>query len=417
MSASFPISAPRFTEEDERREQDTISPVERSDAFQDMRGRRVGDLLNDKISDSPQLENDLALMEQELLMIPVEEKGAYLQALIRCPELVATESDKHLFLMFDNFDTHVAAKRLVKYWETRKTIFGDDAFLPLRLEDGALTPEDVEHIETGAFCLLPGDEHGRCIIYHDRSRFDRLNHLSHMSILRATWYILHVALEKDNSRENGVVILMTSNCGISMFSRKHMRLSWDSLMNAIPTRMKAFHVCHLSAHVDSHVLPIWKKVVSKNIRMRVIIHRNKNWDLLLDLLGYGFRKEHLPPEFGGNFNIDFESFLEERRRREDYQRRLGDLQLRIGFHEDEWEARIDELYIALIYMRQSSVSDGREIDGPLEEVDAWVEERLDEYEAELDDWEGILMADMEAEVEELRETIEQEQLRLDGPLR
>ena len=71
----------------------------------------------------------------------------------------------------------------MKYWEIRRTIFGDNAFLPLRLEDGALTPEDVEHIETGAFCLLPVDEHGRCIIYHDRSRFDRLNHLSHISIV------------------------------------------------------------------------------------------------------------------------------------------------------------------------------------------------------------------------------------------
>eukprot|EP00521_Asterionellopsis_glacialis_P006744 CAMPEP_0195281926 /NCGR_PEP_ID=MMETSP0707-20130614/1028_1 /TAXON_ID=33640 /ORGANISM="Asterionellopsis glacialis, Strain CCMP134" /LENGTH=408 /DNA_ID=CAMNT_0040340857 /DNA_START=125 /DNA_END=1348 /DNA_ORIENTATION=- len=408
MSALFPISAPRFTNEDERREQETLSPLERSHALQDIRGQKVGDLSNYQNSDLPQLENAFALVEEELLMIPVEEKDAYLQALIHCPELVATESDKHLFLICDNFDTRAATKRLVKYWETRRNIFGENAFLPLRLEDGALTPEDVEHVETGTFCLLPEDEHGRFILYHDRSRLDRLDNLSHISVIRSLWYILHVALEKDSFRENGLVGLMTSNCSISLFSRKHMRLSWDSLINAIPTRLKAFHICHASALVNSHVLPIWKRLVNKNIRMRVIVHRKENSELLLDLLEYGFRMGHLPAELGGHFKIDFQSFLEERRRREDYQRRLDDLQLRIGFHEGEWATRLEELHISLHHLRQSSVSNGRENDSQLEETDAWVEERLDEYETELDDWEGILWADMEAEVEELRETIEQD---------
>lgn len=53
-------------------------------------------------------------LAEALELIPSEEKQAYLEAVEKCPDLVANESKANLFLQYDNFNAWAAAQRMVQ---------------------------------------------------------------------------------------------------------------------------------------------------------------------------------------------------------------------------------------------------------------------------------------------------------------
>jgi hypothetical protein len=75
-----------------------------------------------------------ARLEEALDLIPDENKSAYMEARERAPHLVELESDPRRYLRNDGMDPWAAAKHLVVYWEKRKEIFGEKAFLPMTLD-------------------------------------------------------------------------------------------------------------------------------------------------------------------------------------------------------------------------------------------------------------------------------------------
>ena len=76
-----------------------------------------------------------------------------------------------------------AARRLVKYWDYRKQVFQDRAFLSIRLDDGAMYPEDESTLKWGHTEILPDDKNGRLVLSHDRSNF-KLDEMNHPSVVR-----------------------------------------------------------------------------------------------------------------------------------------------------------------------------------------------------------------------------------------
>jgi hypothetical protein len=61
----------------------------------------------------------------------------------------------------------------VRYWEVRRKIFGDMAYLPMvQTGHGDLTAEEVEHVRRGVFMVLPKDANGSTVVYIFRSRLD-----------------------------------------------------------------------------------------------------------------------------------------------------------------------------------------------------------------------------------------------------
>jgi hypothetical protein len=83
---------------------------------------------------------------------------------------------------------------MVNYWETRSIIFEDEAFLPIRLEGGAMREQDIDTLRWGHTEILPDDKHGRLVLSHDRSKF-RLEGLNHPSVVSRGWIFV----------QNGVV--------------------------------------------------------------------------------------------------------------------------------------------------------------------------------------------------------------------
>lgn len=64
-----------------------------------------------------------------------------------------------------------AARRVALYWKNRKEVFGDRAFLPLTLTGrSALKADEIAMVKTGYMAIMPDDQKGRPIYFHDLSR-------------------------------------------------------------------------------------------------------------------------------------------------------------------------------------------------------------------------------------------------------
>lgn len=214
MAQAFSFSAPRFTEEDEIRELAAMTDAEREEVRQDLYGTHT------ELEETDELrENSLEQMQQCLDGIPEGEKEVYLEACQVCPELVRTESAPIRFLRSENYQAEVrmmlsvfvwmwevcdtvhedavhalipvmlihsllqrAAQRLVKYWDYRKRVFDERAFLRMQLDEGALYPEDESTLRWGHTEILPDDKNGRLVLSHDRSNFN-LNQMNHPSVV------------------------------------------------------------------------------------------------------------------------------------------------------------------------------------------------------------------------------------------
>lgn len=57
----------------------------------------------------------------------------------------------------------------------------------MRLDDGAMYPEDENTLRWGHTEILPDDRNGRLVLSHDRSNF-KLNEMNHPSVVRLLMY-------------------------------------------------------------------------------------------------------------------------------------------------------------------------------------------------------------------------------------
>jgi hypothetical protein len=100
---SFSWSAPRVTPEQETLERENLTMAEKAKLVDDIYGcseqamEENANMVRDAISD----------INMHLILIPPEEKEAYLEALERCPDLVTSESSCVTFLRAEHFNPEV----------------------------------------------------------------------------------------------------------------------------------------------------------------------------------------------------------------------------------------------------------------------------------------------------------------------
>jgi hypothetical protein len=311
---TFSFSAPRFTEADERYELEHLTEEERLDAWRDVYGKS-----EPSEETREMLQHAQEAVEKALKRIP--NKQAYLAALEACPDVVKTESPAIRFLRSENYDASRAAERLVKYWDLRKVVFGEKAFLPMTLKGGCLMEQDAESLRLGHFCLLPPDKFGRTVLYECRGHLDDTG-LDYASLLRAQLYMIHVALEQETAQTNGVVIV-ANNRGIlpNHFSRKHEKLLWTAVTSCLPIQVKAIHCCYPKSFMDLF-LPVLKQIFGRHLRLRHVVHDDgSESELRYSLEQYGLSEESLPHPFLGSYKLDPTTWVDERLQSEESTRR------------------------------------------------------------------------------------------------
>jgi hypothetical protein len=102
---AFSITAPQISEEEEKRERDALTEAEREQSKNDLYGLSLVEETDELVSQAPY--RLLEAMER----IPVEQKGVYLEALARAPDLVASESPPLAFMRRENFEPDKVSKQ------------------------------------------------------------------------------------------------------------------------------------------------------------------------------------------------------------------------------------------------------------------------------------------------------------------
>ena len=112
------------------------------------------------------------LLDSAVDLLPANERNAYDGALKACPELV-TFDHKLSFVEMTDGDTVEAARRMARYWTSRVDVFGrDKAYLPMTLS-GAMKDDVGRMQKSEAKSVLPvRDSAGRVIMFVDPQNLD-----------------------------------------------------------------------------------------------------------------------------------------------------------------------------------------------------------------------------------------------------
>jgi hypothetical protein len=232
-------TAPRWSEEDEQREIDALSEEERQQVFEDLFGRSIQSTVHFTVDGDDDTEEHLDQLKQALHSMsqssptttsqPCNKKldpSAYWEATRCCPRLAIEEVRPLLFLHHEAFNTTAAASRLVQYWALRKSLFSERAFSPMTIvniqrsggDGGALTDAEWALLRMGTFQLLPDDNHGRTVLFTHKALFAPSHHPEgHNSLLRCWFYMLTVAMQRESTQKNGLVLV----CNLKVCVQKH----------------------------------------------------------------------------------------------------------------------------------------------------------------------------------------------------
>jgi hypothetical protein len=164
-----------------------LSREEREKVWADLSG-------NEKISKYEINSEDPAFVARKLEQLEVEisnirDNAVFEQAMRSSPAYVNGRKLRMMFLRADNFDVRAAASRIVRHFDEKLILFGEDSLgRDICLSD--LNPEDLECLSCGGHQILQERDHaGRRILF---SRFSNMvyrnqeNAVSLQSICRYT---------------------------------------------------------------------------------------------------------------------------------------------------------------------------------------------------------------------------------------
>lgn len=265
------------------------------------------------------ISSKLEELDRKLLCISNEEKKEWMMALEKCPDL-CDDNFRLMFLRCEVFNCTLASKRIVKYWAKRVQLFGmSKAFQPLALGAGGTFEGDEASLQYGMFRTTEKfDSSGRSILFCDPSRLpvDKSQY-ENESVIRATWYMAHAALEDETTQKKGaVIIIFPRNVVLAQFNSKLAKMFAESFKGCIPIRLSALHFCHLPMMFD-FIFPLLKVLMGSHLRKK--IHLISGEDSQVPKLfenKFGVLKENLPIEVGGSLQLNHEKWLKERLRRD-----------------------------------------------------------------------------------------------------
>ena len=247
---------------------------------------------------------DLMSLEQHLLDMPPHEKASYIEACLKCPQLLTPE-DKAAFLEYDDFDAHKAAKRMCEYWRVRVATFGPErAFLPMTLA-GAMQDEVQGMIKYCPWQLMPDtDLSGRPILFMDAARRN-FACFSEEQEARSLFYLLHIMAFDSSARASGYVLLAsTRNIDRKSFSFRMLKFSRHLIDAVAPIRYRGSHLCFPSPVFFYVIWPVMKSVMGKKYRLRIKLHYGNEGEVIQSLEKYRFNKARLPKVVGGFCELD-----------------------------------------------------------------------------------------------------------------
>jgi len=302
MNFSLSYTAPVFTEEDEEREFADLETNEKQSFINNLYGQNAEELA---VANGREItQQELDDFQKAIERIPVSDQTGYQMAMIRCPELLNTETDPKLFLRCEEYSAEKAAQRMVHYWNMRVKIFGDDrAFLPLTLS-GALKDDeelfqmfrDFPRFRT----FLPDDDHGRTVAYTEAPHID-YNNYGRILKMKYIWYFVHVAMKKQSTILKGLVFIVAPARykEFKLFDRLFYKMLIESVNECLPVKVRSVHLFANSNSITKLLLPMIKYFMNKETRHIHKVHERLDPEILVP---YGIQPENVPRFIGGTFD-------------------------------------------------------------------------------------------------------------------
>mmetsp|Transcript_21671 Transcript_21671/g.27549 ORF Transcript_21671/g.27549 Transcript_21671/m.27549 type:complete len:238 (+) Transcript_21671:279-992(+) len=217
------------------------------------------------------------------------------------------------FLRCEVFNADLAAKRYVKYWDKRVEHFGPEkAFMKISLSDA--NAGDEETMDLGVISLLgKQDDQGRSILIFDPSKYDKSKYTT-SSMIRTFWYVVHSALEVEETQKHGMIVLGDPNrAKLSQFDREVSKGIIGSISGALPVRVSAIHIVHPPTFFKI-VFAFMKLVMPKRLLKRIYVHSGDDQNVLAKFEAkFGLTKDKLPTTIGGSLVLDHHSWIKMRR--------------------------------------------------------------------------------------------------------
>lgn len=172
---------------------------------------------------------------------------------------------------------------------------------------GALQ-DDFDALSTGFCQILPHDNNGRIVLYHQKSRVNcALHHRD--SLCRVVFYIHHVASLDKRAQLNGFVGLQNLR-GTKMkdLDRLYSKQAYYITEIAAPIRCCTVHLPspHLWLFPASLTLPIFRFVTPPSLRVK-----GHFYECISEVEQYGLSMENIPISMGGKYGFDiFDNWIE-----------------------------------------------------------------------------------------------------------
>lgn len=266
------------------------------------------------LNETPELlSSKLKELDEALERESDDDKKWYSVALDRAPG-ECDDKFKLKHLRCEVFRVQDTVKRMLKYWDKRVEIFGEEkAFLPMTL-DGALK-DDITSLRIAYIQSTHlKDDGGRIIMFLDPGRLPKDGSYDRLSMTRAFWYSLHSVLEDEEVQKKGCVIIGHPKNAPHPPDFKMMRMKIGSLQGCIPIRVGAIHICHPPVFFKV-VWPVIRMIMNKVMKKRVHVHSGKDEEVMKKLKEkYAIEKHMIPTDMsGGELVLDEAKWLEERR--------------------------------------------------------------------------------------------------------
>jgi hypothetical protein len=255
----------------------------------------------------------LSYMHEALQLMPAESKKDYLEAVRKDAKLVQRESDPVKFLRCEDFNPWAASRRFVRYWQSRRRLFGNRWLLPLVAEPGgALEDKDLELLHSGFMTVVSGGSSSLArVLLIDRSKL--IPNSEGISKHRMVFFLLSETAD-ETAQRYGISLVRCIPSGteprVSEAGLRHVKLGLSMVISDLPLRLR--HTLFLQREADkkgfvmSHFTNSIMKLVAEKSGLVTpqMITVQATEDAAKKLKEFGIPPECIPVSHGGLWTPD-----------------------------------------------------------------------------------------------------------------
>ncbi len=272
-AAKFQPVVPLNVDELVARQMAELSMAEREKVLFDIHG------VSDEV---PETDVDLKLNELDFHLQHVSSRQALDMAIKLCPAYVSDREFRLSFLRADLLDPQKAAQRFARHFQAKLDLFGLECLVKDITQDD-LDTDTLHALYSGLSQYLPlRDRAGRLV----HVSFHHPDEISLQAKLKRTFYMCMVSNEDIETQRKGRVAVGYL-AGQQVLGTPRNDWQVGKLLNALPVRITAVHLCHDTPSIWSPIFAMFKYVVTLFTRLRIREHCGTNAECILSLQTFG----------------------------------------------------------------------------------------------------------------------------------